>query len=137
MPSLPAVNLKGQVAIVTGGGRGIGRTMAHRLAAAGAAVAVVGRSMPHLEENVLRIQRMGGQATAIVADVTDRAAIERVVYETEQRLGAVDVLVNNAAVAETAGPISNIDPDAWWREVEVNLRGPFLCARAVLPGMLA
>ena len=100
-------------------------------------MAVVGRSMPHLEENVLRIQRMGGQATAIVADVTDRAAIERVVYETEQRLGAVDVLVNNAAVAETAGPISNIDPDAWWREVEVNLRGPFLCARAVLPGMLA
>lgn len=137
MPNLPTANLKGQVVIVTGGGRGIGRTIAQRLAAAGAAVAVVGRSMRHLEENVLHIQRMGGQATAIAADVTDRAAMERVVYETEQRLGAVDVLVNNAAVADTAGPVSTTDPDAWWREVEVNLRGPFLCARAVLPGMLA
>src|SRR5579859_1428186 len=137
MPDLPTVSLKGQVAIVTGGGRGIGRTIAHHLAAAGAAVAVVGRSMPYLEENVVRIQSMGGQAIAIVSDVTDRTAMERVACETEQRLGAVDILVNNAAVGEVCGPISNVDPDLWWREVEVNLRGPFLSARAVLPGMLA
>jgi NAD(P)-dependent dehydrogenase (short-subunit alcohol dehydrogenase family) len=137
MPSLPRVDLKGQVAIVTGGGRGIGRTIAHRLAAAGAAVVLVGRSLSHLEETAVNIQKAGGQATAFAADVTDRAAIEHIVQEAEHRLGAVDVLVNNAAVGEASGPVSETNPEDWWRDVEVNLRGPFLCAHAVLPGMLA
>src|SRR5437667_4629588 len=113
-PSLPTVDLKGQVAIVTGRGRGIGRTIAHCLAAAGAAVAVVGRSRQHLEETACSIQNMGGQATALAADVTDRAAIELVVQEAEHRLGTVDVLVNNAAVGEAYGPVSETNPDDWW-----------------------
>ena len=71
------------------------------------------------------------------ADVTDRAAVERAVAQTERALGPVDLLVNNAAVITPLGAPWEVDPDAWWRTVEVNVRGPFLCARAVLPGMLA
>src|ERR1700694_1464883 len=105
-PNLPTVELKGRVAIVTGGGRGIGRTIAPCLAAAGAAVVLVGRSVQHLEETACSIEKKGGRAIACAADITDRAAIEGVVQEAERRLGSVDVLVNNAAVGETCGPIS-------------------------------
>jgi NAD(P)-dependent dehydrogenase (short-subunit alcohol dehydrogenase family) len=69
-------------------------------------------------------------------DVTDRAAVEQAVERTERELGPVDLLVNNAAVATPVGPAWEVDPEAWWQTVSVNLRGPFLCSRAVLPGML-
>jgi NAD(P)-dependent dehydrogenase (short-subunit alcohol dehydrogenase family) len=129
-------DLTGQVAIVTGGGRGIGRAIAEGLAEAGAAVAVLARSQDELTETVNLIERAGGRAIAVVADVTDRHAVEEAVGQTERELGPVDLLVNNAAVATPVGPVWEVDPEAWWRTVEVNLRGPFLCARAVLPAML-
>ena len=129
-------DLRGQVAIVTGGGRGLGRTFAHALAAAGAAVAVVARSSDELAEVVASIRELGRRATAITGDVTDRQAVEHVVHETERQLGPVDLLVNNAAILRTPGPLWEVDPDEWWRTMEVNVRGPFLCARAVLPGMI-
>jgi NAD(P)-dependent dehydrogenase (short-subunit alcohol dehydrogenase family) len=128
--------LDGQVAIVTGGGRGIGRAIAEGLASAGAAVAVLARSQDELAQTVTLIERAGGRAIAVVADVADRHAVEAAVRRTERELGPVDLLVNNAAVATPVGPAWEVDPDAWWRTVEVNLRGPFLCARAVLPGMI-
>ena len=128
--------LDGQVAIVTGGGRGIGRAIAETLAAAGAAVAVLARSRDELNETVGQIEQADGRAIAVVADVTDAEAIQAAVDQTERELGPVDLLVNNAAVATPVGPAWEVDPDAWWRTVEVNLRGPFLCARAVLPSML-
>ena len=128
--------LDGQVAIVTGGGRGIGRAIAEALAEAGAAVAVLARSGDEVAETVGRIERAGGRAIAVVADVTDRPAVQEAVERTERDLGPVDLLVNNAAVATPVGPAWEVDPEAWWRTVEVNLRGPFLCARAVLPGMV-
>jgi NAD(P)-dependent dehydrogenase (short-subunit alcohol dehydrogenase family) len=77
------------------------------------------------------------RAIAVQADITDRAAVDRMVAEAEARLGPIDFLVNNAGAADVIGPIWETDPDDWWREVEVNLRGPMLCARAVLPGMIA
>ena len=128
--------LAGQVAIVTGGGRGVGRTIAQCLAESGAVVVVAGRSMDHLTETVRLIEQAGGRALALEADVTDRQSVEALVQATEERLGAVDLLVNNAAIL-TVAPILVADPDEWWRCVDVNLRGAFLCTRAVLPGMIS
>lgn len=127
----------GQVALVTGGGRGIGRAIAQGLAAAGAAVAVTARSTDELAETVRLIREAGGRALAFPADVTDRAAVEDAVARAEGELGPVDLLVNNAGVLQPIGLAWEVDPDAWWRCVEVNLRGPFLWTRTVLPGMLA
>lgn len=129
--------LRGQVAVVTGGGRGIGRAIARALAEVGAAVAVVARSESDLAETVALIAAAGGRAVALTADVTDQAAVERMVQETERHLGPVDVLVNNAGSAETIGPLWEIDPELWWRDLEINLRGVLLCTWAVLPRMIA
>jgi NAD(P)-dependent dehydrogenase (short-subunit alcohol dehydrogenase family) len=111
--------------------------MALELAKAGAAVAVVARSEDQLTETVALIEDEGGRALALPADVTDQQSVERAVAETERQLGPVDLLVNNAGHGGQVGPVWEVEPDEWWRCVEVNLRGPFLCARAVLPGMIA
>jgi NAD(P)-dependent dehydrogenase (short-subunit alcohol dehydrogenase family) len=125
-----------KVAIVTGGGRGIGRAIACELAAAGWAVAVVARSRPEIAETADAIHRDGGRAIAIAADVSDAAAVRRMVAEAEEQLGVVDLLVNNAGVGGPFGPIQAVDADQWWRCLEVNLRGPLLCVQSVLPGMI-
>lgn len=131
------IDLGGQVAIVTGGGPGIGRAIALALARAGAAVAVVARSSDQLAETVSLIEGAGGRAISSPADVTDEQAIEQMVNGVERQLGPVDVLVNNAGVLGPIGPIWQIDAAEWWRCIDINLRGPFLCSRAVLPGMIA
>jgi NAD(P)-dependent dehydrogenase (short-subunit alcohol dehydrogenase family) len=130
--------LHGQVALVTGGGRGIGRAIAENLAAAGASVAVLARSAEQVAETVALIETAQGRANGYVADVTDMAAVQAAVQDIEVSLGAIDLLVNNAAVlGGDAGPSWEVDPDLWWRCQEINLRGPFFCARAILPGMVA
>src|SRR5262245_56161608 len=101
----PYVDLRGQVAIVTGGSRGLGRSMAQALAAAGAAVAVAARSDAELSETVSQIQKNGGRAIALKVDVTDWPAVQRMVEEVEQKLGPIDLLVNNAAQVGVPGPI--------------------------------
>jgi len=131
------IDLTGQVAIVTGGGRGIGRAMALALAKAGAAVAVVARTEEQLAETVALIEQEGGRAIAVTADVTDPQAVERMAREVEQQLGPVDLLVNNAGHPGEVGATWEVDPDQWWRCIDVNLRGPFLCTRAIVPGMIA
>jgi NAD(P)-dependent dehydrogenase (short-subunit alcohol dehydrogenase family) len=131
------IDLSGRVALVTGGGRGIGRAIAAALARAGASMAVLARSAAQLDEVVSDITRAGGRAFACPADVTDRTAVESAVAAVGQTLGPIDLLVNNAGVGGPVGPLAEADPEEWWRCLEVNLRGPLLCSRAVLPGMLA
>ena len=130
------VDLSGEVALVTGGGRGLGRAFAIALASAGTSVAVIARSKAQLDETVSLIHEQGGRAQAFVADGTDRSAVEQAVRGIESAFGPVSLLVNNAAVDTPVGPAWEVEPDEWWRGVEINLRGPFLCARAVLPGMI-
>jgi NAD(P)-dependent dehydrogenase (short-subunit alcohol dehydrogenase family) len=128
--------LAGQTAIVTGGGRGIGRIIAEALAAAGAAVAVVARSEAEVVATATAIAQHGGRGLAQVADVCDADAVAAMVREVERRLGPVNLLVNNAGTGEAIGPTWETAPDRWWRDVEVVLRGAFLCSRAVLAGMV-
>ena len=126
-----------KVAVVTGGGRGLGRAFAQALAAAGYAVAVLARTEAELAETVALIERSGGKASAFPADVVDGMAIDRAFTEVERTLGRVDLLVNNAGVVGPLGPFAESDARAWWRTLEVNLHGQMLCAHRALPGMIA
>jgi NAD(P)-dependent dehydrogenase (short-subunit alcohol dehydrogenase family) len=130
-------DLTGQVALVTGGSRGLGRAFAQALAAAGAAVAVTARTEEQLSDTVKLIRSSGGVAFAFPADVTDKFGMSQVIAQIELDIGPVDVLVNNAGVITPLGYDWEVDPDEWWRSLEVNLRGPFLCTRAMLPSMMA
>jgi NAD(P)-dependent dehydrogenase (short-subunit alcohol dehydrogenase family)/uncharacterized protein YndB with AHSA1/START domain len=131
------IDLQGMKAMVTGGGRGLGRAFAQALAAAGCSVAVVARTEAELAETVGLIERAGGQAQAFPADITDSAAVCAAFAAIEQSLGAVDLLVNNAGVIGPIAPFADTAPDGWWRSVEVNLKGPMLMSHRVLPGMIA
>ena len=120
------------IAAITGGGRGIGRVIAQTLARADSAaqVIVLARSQSELNETVATI---GSQARAVTLDVTDTASIARAFAG----IGPIDLLVNNAGDGGPVGPFEQGDPARWWRTQEVNVRGPMLCAQAVLPGMIA
>ena len=124
-------DLSGQVALITGGGRGIGASIARELAAAGARVAVAARTREQVEQVA---QEIGGLAVEL--DVTDRKAVERMVTEVERELGPIDLLVANAGVSNDSGPLWESDPNEWWNVFEVNVLGVYLCCSAVLPGML-
>lgn len=126
-----------KVAMVTGGGRGLGRAFAEALAASGHAVGVVARSQAQLDQTVSHIESTGGTVRAFAADVTDASAVDRAVAGIERALGPIDLLVNNAGVLGPLGPFAESDPVAWWRTLEVNLQGQILCAHRVLPRMIA
>lgn len=132
-----SLELEGRTALVTGGGRGLGRAIAGHLARAGAHVALVARTRGQLEEAAAAIESDGGRALAIVADVTDRSAVEAGVAEAERTLGPISILVNNAGLADPYGPIGHVDPDHWWRSYSIHVRGTLLFMSAVLPGMRA
>jgi NAD(P)-dependent dehydrogenase (short-subunit alcohol dehydrogenase family) len=123
-------DLNGQVALVTGGGRGIGANIARELAAAGARVAVSARSREQVEEVAREIDGL-----AVVADVSKREDVERMVQEVEAQLGPIDLLAANAGIGDR-GTTWTTDPKTWWRTFEVNVLGVHLCCHAVIPGML-
>ncbi len=131
-----ANELRGQVAIVTGAGRGIGRAIALRLASAGAAVAITSRNQSQLDEVLAQIESAGGCGIAVPGDVTKRSDVERVVQTAHERLGGIALLVNNAGLPGPYGPVGVVDPDAWWAAQHVHILAPFLFIAAVLPGMI-
>ena len=124
-------DLQGQVALVTGGGRGIGRNIALELAAAGARVAVAARTRDEIEETAQEINGL-----AIECDVSDRVSVEHMVRLAESELGPIDLLVANAGISIDEDAAWQLDPADWWRVFEVNVLGVYLCCRAVIPGML-
>jgi maleylacetate reductase len=124
------------VALVTGGGRGLGAVLAQRLAREGLEVAVAGRDSETLDATVRDLSDLGATAVAVPTDVTDPEAVIRMVDQVTSTLGPIEMLVDNAGISEH-GPLWESDADRWWNVVEVNLRGPFLCSRAVLPEMVS
>ena len=122
-----------EVAVVTGGGRGIGRAMVQALARAGSAVAVLARTASELDETVAACD---GRAVGHAVDVTDHAAVARAAEAVEAELGPVTLLVNNAGAAGEMGPTWEADPAVWWDTVAGHLQGAFNCARVLLPGMV-
>jgi NAD(P)-dependent dehydrogenase (short-subunit alcohol dehydrogenase family) len=120
---------------VTGGGRGIGRAIAGRLAGAGLAVVVGARTPEQIEGTVAEIRGAGGVALAVGLDVTDGPSVDVAVARAQEEFGAIDVLVNNAGIAESA-TFARTDLAMWERHLGVNVTGPYLMTRATLPGML-
>lgn len=126
--------LDGKVAIVTGGGTGIGRGIALALADEGASVVVCGRRLERIEDTARQIQAKGGIAQAIRADVAAEGDVERLIEAVIGAFGRIDILVNNAGLYE-GGPLHELEVEVWDRLMNTNLRAPFLLTRAVLPIM--
>lgn len=133
-----APQLEGQVALVTGASRGIGRELALALAEAGMQVGLLARDAERLRTVVDECVQRGGSGLPVAVDVTEPAAVRAAVDEVTEGLGPVDLLVNAAGLIEPVErPLWEVDPDDWWRVVEVNVRGVALLLWAVAPGMLA
>jgi NAD(P)-dependent dehydrogenase (short-subunit alcohol dehydrogenase family) len=131
--------LHDRVALVTGAGRGIGRAVALALAAEGARVAVSARTTAELDEVVGLVEKRGGQALALSADLSDRTVPARIVAQVKQAWGPIEILVNNAGVGSSGDPrpVVSFNDDYWDLSLAVNLTAPYLLSKAVLPDMLA
>jgi NAD(P)-dependent dehydrogenase (short-subunit alcohol dehydrogenase family) len=126
--------LEGRVAIVTGGGGGLGEGICAALAGAGAVVAVVDVAREEAERVAEQTAAIGGRCIAVEADVADRRSTQAMIQRVADELGGVDILVNNAAIYPLR-PWTEIEEEEWDRVMAVNLKGYFLCARAAFPSM--
>jgi NAD(P)-dependent dehydrogenase (short-subunit alcohol dehydrogenase family) len=125
-----------KVAFVTGGGSGIGRVTALAFAERGARVAIVGQIAEQVEETAERIRQAGGQAIALVCDVTRPDEVKEAVAQTVEAFGRLDFAFNNAGIEQPVKPIVEVTEDEWDRLMAVNLRGVFLCMKKQIPAML-
>ncbi|MCY3692412.1 MAG: SDR family NAD(P)-dependent oxidoreductase [Chloroflexota bacterium] len=130
------MKLDGQVAVITGAGRGIGRAIALAYAREGAKLALAARSEPELQEAVAAASELGAEAIAVPTDVTSQEDTERLAHRAVERFGRIDVLVNNAGMSGPVGPLQGNDVADWVSTISVNLTGTFLVCRAVIPTML-
>jgi dehydrogenase/reductase SDR family member 4 len=133
---LDGFRLDGKRALVTGASRGIGRAIAIGLAEAGADVVLVSRKQESLQAVVPEIERSGRRALVVAAHVGKSDDIRRLVDTVNAAWGGIDILVNNAGTNPAMGPLTTIDESAWDKTFEVNLRGPYLLAKAIAPGMV-
>ncbi|HEV2853484.1 MAG TPA: SDR family NAD(P)-dependent oxidoreductase [Thermoanaerobaculia bacterium] len=129
------MRLEGKVALITGGGSGIGEAAAVLFAKEGAKVAILGRTREKLEETVRRIEEAGGEALAIEGDVSKYPDMERVVSAVVERWGRLDVLFANAGVNGVWAPIDELAPEEWEKTVAINLTGTFFSIKAAVPRM--
>jgi len=129
--------LSGKVAIVTGGGRGIGWAIALAYAREGAAIVVAARTQSEIGATAREIETSGGRALAVQTDVSQAQDVERMVAIAQETFGHVDILVSNAGVAGPMGLITEISEADWIKTLSINLKGAFLCCRAVVPSMIA
>ncbi len=129
--------LEGQVAVVTGGGRGIGRAIVRRFATEGAAVLVAARTSAEVQSVAEEVQKAGGRAAWVNADVSREADCARILAAAQEKLGAIHILVNNAGHYGPVKPVEEITPAEWETVIGVHLRGAFLLTRLVLPEMYA
>src|SRR3954463_2300639 len=128
--------LAGQVAVVTGGGRGIGAAIAQRLASMGATTVICGRTSEQLNKTAKEITTQGGRCEAMVCDVGDLSSVETFAKKVLQSLGRIDILVNNAGIGGFGGPLHQLPPDQWDAIMNTNLRGVYYCIRAFAPALI-
>ena len=129
--------LSGKVAIITGGGQGIGERIAHQFAAAGASVVLTGRTASTLSEVTSAVEAAGGTAMAFTGDVAVAADCEAMVAATLERFGRIDILVNNAGISGVTKSTLDMDLAEWQEVIDIDLTGPWLCTKAALPTFLA
>ena len=131
-----ASTLEGQVAVVTGAGRGIGAAIARKLATIGAAVLVSGRTPAPLDQTVRTIVEAGHRAEAVTCDVTARQSVNALAEQVEKKFGRVDILVNNAGIGGFSTPLHQLPVEDWDRILNTNLRGVFYMIHALAPLMM-
>jgi len=129
--------LNGKVALITGGGRGIGRAIALRFASEGAAVMLAATRRDTLEATAAEIRTAGGRVATAIADVADEAAVKSLVAATLAQLGGLDILVNNAGVGGPTLRVVDMERADWDRTLAVNVTGAFLCSKHAVPHMVA
>ncbi|MGA2991289.1 MAG: SDR family oxidoreductase [Candidatus Korobacteraceae bacterium] len=134
--SSPYSTLQDQVAVVTGGGHGIGAGIARRLAGLGASVVIAGRNRQKLEETAGHIRHAGHKCEPFACDVTSLADFERLAGHVERTWGRIDILVNNAGVGASSGPLHLLPPEEWEQVMQTNLRGVYYSIRAFAPMMI-
>lgn len=130
------MRLKDRVAIVTGGGQGIGKAIALAFASEGAKVVVAARTLSNLEKTVDEIKSKGGTAKAIQTDITDEKQVERMVAETVNEYGQIDILMNNSGIGGPTVPVVDLKLENWNEILAIDLTGSMLCAKHVLKHMI-
>jgi 3-oxoacyl-[acyl-carrier protein] reductase len=136
MPTNAGEELMRQVAVITGAGRGIGASIARKLASMGTISVLCGRSRGPLESVAASVRQAGGRAEVIQCDVTDLGSVEAAAKRVRQEMGRVDILVNNAGIGGFSTPLHRLRPEIWDQILNTNLRGVYYCLRSFAPLMI-